>query len=66
MGRVSGVRKCTSPASMLVTLQDLKLDHLVLVYPGDKIFPLAPGMAAYGHEIVVNGDFAKQLSVALS
>jgi predicted AAA+ superfamily ATPase len=37
-------------ASMKIAFQDLKLDHLYLVFPGKISFPLADGMTAQGLE----------------
>lgn len=42
--------------SMRVALQDLKLDHLFIVYPGDQIFPLDEKISVYGLEkLTVDG-----------
>jgi predicted AAA+ superfamily ATPase len=38
--------------SMKNALEDLKLDHLIVVYPGDKAFPLAEKIMVYGLEHV--------------
>lgn len=36
--------------SMITALEDLKLDHLKLIYPGDKSFPLSEKIEAVGLE----------------
>lgn len=36
--------------SMKIALENLKLDHLVIVYPGNKIFPLSEKITACGLE----------------
>lgn len=51
--------------SMHIALADLKLDHLALIYPGDKIFPLTEQITAYGLETVATGEFITKLQVAL-
>lgn len=43
--------------SMHVSLETLKLDHLILIYPGSHIFPLAESITAYGLETIVKGTF---------
>lgn len=43
--------------SMHTALADLKLDHLILIYPGSLIFPLAEGITAYGLETIAKGTF---------
>ena len=42
--------------SMRIALQDLKLDHLVIVYPGAETFPLADNITLYGLEKLTAGD----------
>lgn len=41
--------------SMRIANEDLKLDHLYLVYPGKHTFPLADGMTALGVESLKSG-----------
>ena len=43
--------------SMHIACADLKLDHLILIYPGTLIFPLAEGITAYGLETITQGTF---------
>ena len=47
--------------SMRIAQKDLNLDHLGVIYPGDKIFPLAKNIVAYGLETVVAEEFAKSI-----
>lgn len=47
--------------SMHIALQDLQLDHLVLVYPGSKVFPLADKITAVGLDLVATGEFKSSL-----
>ena len=35
-------------ASMHIAMDDLRLDHLFVVYPGDRIFPMADKVTAGG------------------
>ena len=48
--------------SMHIALEDLKLDHLGLIYPGREIFPLDDKMVAYGLETIATGEFQKRIS----
>ena len=43
--------------SMTIALYDLKLDHLFVVYPGDKIFPLSEEVTCCGLETIGTGEF---------
>ncbi len=43
--------------SMHIALEDLKLDHLAVLYPGKEIFPLGERMYAYGLETIASGEF---------
>jgi hypothetical protein len=43
--------------SMHIAKADLKLDHLILIYPGNHIFPMAPGITAYGLDTIAHGTF---------
>ncbi len=47
--------------SMHIALEDIKLDHLALMYPGKEIFPLSEKISAYGLETIASGEFMKQL-----
>jgi hypothetical protein len=51
--------------SMHIAIADLKLDHLALIYPGDKIFPLTEQITAYGLETIATGEFMINLQDAL-
>ena len=42
-------------------LNDLKLDHLIIVYPGDHIFPLTEKISVFGLETIITGEFAKKI-----
>lgn len=46
--------------SMHSALNDLKLDHILVIYPGDQIFPLTEKISVYGLETIVTGEFAKK------
>lgn len=48
--------------SMRIALEDLKLDHLGVIYPGTESFPLAENITAYGLEMVATGEFMKNIS----
>jgi len=48
--------------SMRIAQEDLKLNHIALLYPGDTIFPLAENMTAYGLETIATGAFIKDLA----
>jgi len=47
--------------SMRISISDLKLDHLAVMYPGDEIFPLADNIVAYGVETIASGEFSKSI-----
>jgi predicted AAA+ superfamily ATPase len=47
--------------SMHIALEDLKLDQIALMYPGDTIFPLHEKIVAYGLETIATGAFLQQL-----
>ena len=49
--------------SMHIALVDLKLDKLLLVYPGKDIFPLTEKIAAVGLETIAAGTFHKQVQM---
>lgn len=49
----------TITKSMHVALQDLKLDHLALIYPGKEVFPLEEKIKAYGLDSILTGGFLK-------
>lgn len=42
--------------SMQIASQDLKLDHLYLIYPGKEVFPLSENITAQGLDHPRNGD----------
>jgi len=46
--------------SMRIAIEDLKLDSLSIIYPGDKIFPLDDKVTVYGLETIATGKFASQ------
>lgn len=47
--------------SMHTALEDLKLDHLILVYPGDAIFKIDAKITAYGLASIAKGTFMDEL-----
>jgi predicted AAA+ superfamily ATPase len=47
--------------SMRIALEDLKLDHIALIYPGSTIFPLTEKITAYGLETIATGELLKLL-----
>lgn len=47
--------------SMRIALEDLKLDHLGIFYPGDQIFPLDEKITVFGLETIASGDFMKKI-----
>lgn len=49
--------------SMNIALKDLSLDHLLLLYPGDKIAPLSDKITLYGLETIATGEFMKHLKI---
>jgi len=55
--------KPTITKSMRIALEDLRLDHLGVLYPGKEIFPLAEKIVAYGHETIASGAFQKALQL---
>lgn len=52
--------------SMRIALEDLKLDHLFIIYPGDKTFPVDHKIDLCGLETVVTGEFEKVVKGRLS
>jgi len=46
-------------------LEDLKLDHVVIVYPGNKSFPLSDKVTVCGLELIATGEFQKVLTEIL-
>jgi uncharacterized protein len=48
--------------SMHIAQEDLNLDHLAIVYPGDQVFPLSDKISVYGLETIVNGKFKNYFS----
>ena len=51
--------------SMHSALQDLRLDHLAVIYPGTHHFPLLKNISAYGLEMIATGTFLNELSQAV-
>lgn len=49
--------------SMHSALEDLKLDQLIVVYPGDQIFPLTEKIWVYGLKTIETGQFMKKLGI---
>jgi uncharacterized protein len=47
--------------SMHIALEDLKLDHLAVLYPGNDIFPLTEKITAYGIETIATGKFVQEI-----
>ncbi|MEX2437720.1 MAG: ATP-binding protein [Candidatus Babeliales bacterium] len=47
--------------SMYTSLEDLDLDMVVLLYPGEKVFPLAENIWVYGLQTITTGQFMKGL-----
>ncbi|HSC25216.1 MAG TPA: ATP-binding protein [Candidatus Babeliales bacterium] len=47
--------------SMRIALVDLKLDHLIVVYPGAQTFPLSENITVYGLEKITQGDEIEKL-----
>jgi len=47
--------------SMHIAQEDLKLNHLAVIYPGNQIFPLSKDIKAYGLETIATGDFMKKI-----
>jgi len=43
-------------ASMRIALEDLQLDHLTVVYPGDRSYPLADRVAVVPFDAIAAGD----------
>jgi hypothetical protein len=42
-------------------LTDLALDHLIIIYPGDKVFLLAEKITVCGLELITRNEFNKIL-----
>ncbi len=49
--------------SMRIAQNDLKLDSLVVVYPGKEVFPLDEGIMACGLETIATGEFMKSIKM---
>jgi len=45
--------------SMRIAIEDLKLDNLAIIYPGDQIFPMDTKITAYGLDTIESGEFIK-------
>ena len=44
--------------SMRIALQDLRLDHLIVIYPGDRQYPLADHITAVPLDALASPDLA--------
>lgn len=42
-------------------LEDLKLDHVVIIYPGNKQFPFADKVSMCGLELIATGEFKRMI-----
>lgn len=49
--------------SMRIACEDLKLDHLAIIYPGDQITPLDTNITLYGLDTISTGEFIKKLQI---
>jgi len=47
--------------SMRISQEDLKLDHLFVIYPGKESFPIEENITAYGLEMLTSEDFAQKI-----
>jgi len=47
--------------SMQIALIDLKLDHLIVIYPGNQTYPLTENITVHGLEIIGRDDEMKKL-----
>lgn len=47
--------------SMHISLADLKLDHLAVIYPGKDIFPMDEKVTAYGLDAIKTGEFQRKI-----
>jgi predicted AAA+ superfamily ATPase len=47
--------------SMRIALQDLKLDQLIVVYPGDQHYPLDSKITVYGLKVITQYDVMQKL-----
>lgn len=48
--------------SMRIALDDLKLDHLFIIYPGDKSYPADHKIDVLGLETIATGEFEKMIA----
>lgn len=48
--------------SMHIAIEDLKLDHLAVFYPGNQIFPMTDKISAYGLETIATGKFLEEIA----
>lgn len=55
----------TITKSMRIALNDLKLDHLSIIYPGKDIFPMDTKITAYGLESLATKEFQNAIKLAL-
>lgn len=51
----------TITKSMRIAIDDLKLDHLGIIYPGKEIFPMDTKITAYGLETLATQEFQNTL-----
>lgn len=51
--------------SMHIAIEDLKLDHLFIIYPGDQIFQRDEKISVFGLESIVTGEFEKAMAKLL-
>lgn len=49
--------------SMHIAIEDLKLDALAIVYPGDKIFALDKKIMVYGLKTIATGEFLSKIAL---
>lgn len=48
--------------SMHIAQQDLKLDHLGVIYPGNQTFPMTESITAYGLDTIASGEFIETVN----
>jgi predicted AAA+ superfamily ATPase len=47
--------------SINIVQEDLKLDHIAIIYPGKDIFPLTERVSAYGIDTISTGEFLNHI-----
>ncbi len=57
--------KPSTTKSMHIAYEDLKLDYLSVIYPGNKHFPLTKDIMAYGIETLSGQEFAQNMNLKL-